>query len=185
MQKLFFPLFVIIVVVTYIYNSKLTSYNTGHVNKQPDMTAIEAEIEKFSPARQISAFNFIDDSDGTRSIAEFRGTKILVNLWAEWCKPCVKELPELDVLRQAIPVDELIILPILVGDSSVAEINEFYQEHQIKHLPILRDKNSKIYNELSVLGLPTSILIDEEGQEYARISGYVNWQQPEIMALVK
>lgn len=121
--------------------------------------------------------------EGSVTLEDYRGKVILVNAWATWCPPCVVEMPSLDELQRLRGGDDFVVLPISL-DRSIAEIEQFYSENTLTHLPILHDGNYSINARLELPGLPTTILYDRFGREVARLSGEANWASDEALALV-
>ena len=127
--------------------------------------------------------NFNDAEGNLTSLAEFSGKPILVNLWATWCAPCVKELPTLDKLSQsqgAIPV-----VAVSQDSGPHASVEAFLAAHKITNLVAYQDAKS---NLSAALGpdtvLPTSILYDANGKEVWRYVGDLDWTGPEAARLL-
>lgn len=116
------------------------------------------------------------------SLADFRGRYVLLNLWATWCPPCVKEMPSLDRL-QAMKGDagfEVVALSIDRQGKDV--VAPFYQRVGLTNLAIYLDQDARSMAALRITGLPTTLLIDPNGHEIARWPGAREWDHPGTIA---
>ena len=128
---------------------------------------------------------FLDARDRPLKLSSFVGKTVLVNLWATWCPPCVKEMPSLDRLQAALPMNRFLIVPISLDGPSKPKVVPFYREEKLTNLGIYYDKLKKAMSTLDVTLLPTSILIDPDGREVGRIEGDADWDSPEGMLLLE
>ncbi|MEX2642982.1 MAG: TlpA disulfide reductase family protein [Acetobacterales bacterium] len=126
------------------------------------------------------------DGDGeTRRLSEFRGRLVLVNLWATWCAPCVREMPSLDALQAELAGEGLTVLPVSLDRGGAQVVRPFYEEHGLENLPVLADRTGGLFRTFAVRGVPTSVLIGREGQVLGRLEGDADWHSPEALALVR
>ena len=122
------------------------------------------------------------DAGGTRqSLAAFKGRYVLLNLWATWCAPCVRELPALAKLKSAIPKDRLSVVAVDVGRSTSADARGFLDAHGAKALDAYVDSNIALLHAFSAYGLPLTVLIDPQGREIGRAVGPAQWDAPEAI----
>lgn len=125
------------------------------------------------------AFN---DPDGKQtSLAEFHGAPILVNLWATWCAPCVKELPTLDALSRSKRIPVVAISQDMGPHASVVA---FLQGRRIATLDSYQDPKMALSGALGAVVLPTSILFDAQGREVWRYVGDLDWTSPQAARLL-
>ncbi len=117
------------------------------------------------------------------SLKDFRGKVILLNIWASWCVPCVKELPSLDQFAAQYNSDNFAVIAVSM-DRSPIEANVFYQTAKIKTLGLYHDPSFGVSADVGASGIPISIFYDKSGQEILRISGEVDWQSAEVSALL-
>jgi thiol-disulfide isomerase/thioredoxin len=137
------------------------------------------------PPRPMADFEFLDADDKSMRLADLTGKTRLINLWATWCAPCVKEMPSLDKLQAALPKAQFLVLPISLDGPSKAKVAPFYKERKLTSLSIFYDKGRKAMSVLEVSLLPTSILVDPAGRELGRLEGDADWDSPEAIALIK
>jgi thiol-disulfide isomerase/thioredoxin len=125
---------------------------------------------------------FIDEEDHETGYAPLLGHPTLVNLWATWCAPCVKELPTLEALSKKNP--GLTVATINQDSAPRASVEAFLQQHQL-NLPIYRDPKMAVSGALGPdTVLPTSILYDAHGKEVWRYVGDFDWTSPEAAKLI-
>jgi thiol-disulfide isomerase/thioredoxin len=129
---------------------------------------------------------FKNPEGGDISLARFKGVPVLVNLWATWCAPCVKELPTLDKLAQSHDVDgQLGVITISQDSGPSASVAAFLNKLKIKHLGAYHDSKMALSGALGPdTVLPTSILIDADGKEVWRYVGDLDWTSPEAAKLL-
>jgi thiol-disulfide isomerase/thioredoxin len=130
--------------------------------------------------------SFNDPDGGEISLAEFKGTPVLVNLWATWCAPCVKELPTLDKLAASHRDDgKLGVIAISQDSGPQASVEAFLARLRVSDLGAYHDPKMTFSGSLGPdLVLPTSILYDSDGKEVWRYVGDLDWTSPEAAKLV-
>jgi thiol-disulfide isomerase/thioredoxin len=128
---------------------------------------------------RLANFAFSDESGRSLTLDRFRGTFILVNVWATWCPPCKEEMPSLNHLAQIYANKDLTILPISIDVSRVSEVRQFYQRFGLNKLSIYVDPSKKVMLALAVTGIPTTLLINRDGLEIGRMVGAAQWDTPE------
>ena len=134
-----------------------------------------------SELKTYDKISFLDENDREININEFKGKLILLNFWAVWCAPCKEEMPSLDKLQINKDLDNLEIFPVNVGNDSVEKSKDFFKELSIKNLQIYFDPKISLARTLALRGVPTSVLINKQGKEFARIIGIVDFEDPEII----
>ena len=144
-----------------------------------------AAFVKKSPAVDVADVPFVDGTGAQRTLAEFKGKTILLNLWATWCAPCREEMPSLDRLQKAMGSDTFEVVALAVDRTGVEAAGKFLKSINVEHLKLYADPTTKSGNALKVLGMPTTILINADGKEAGRLSGPAEWDSAEAMALIK
>jgi thiol-disulfide isomerase/thioredoxin len=124
---------------------------------------------------------FKDINNQEINLDNFANRLIIINFWATWCVPCRKEMPLLDLLQSNKRLDNLIVLPINVGGGDIIKLKIFFKELNIKNLDIYFDPTVNLANKFLLRGLPTTILINKEGQEFARILGYIDFESEKFI----
>jgi thiol-disulfide isomerase/thioredoxin len=125
-------------------------------------------------------------ADGSQHhLKEFAGHGMVINLWATWCGPCVEEMPALAALSKALAPDDIAVLPLSSDRGGASVVQAFYQQHGIGGLPVLLDPRSAAAHAFGVQGIPTSVIIDKQGRERARLEGAADWSTPGAIATVR
>ncbi len=112
-----------------------------------------------------------------------RGT--VLNLWATWCAPCIREMPALDRLHALLAGEGIRVLALSEDRTEPAVPAEFLKINKIENLGVLIDPKGQLARSLGVRGLPTTLLIDSEGRERARVEGIAEWDDPEALAFIR
>jgi thiol-disulfide isomerase/thioredoxin len=118
---------------------------------------------------------FLDKKDNEINIKNFDGSLIILNFWATWCEPCKEEMPSLDRLQTNSKLINLKVFAINIGKENKQKVKEFFDNLNIKNLEPYFDPPITLAKILSLRGVPTSILIDKNGQEFARIIGSIDF----------
>ena len=124
---------------------------------------------------------FLDHKNNQLNLKDFKGKLILLNFWATWCAPCKEEMPSLDKLQINKNLDNLEIFPINVGNDSVEKSQKFYDNLEIQNLKFYFDNPVTLAKKLSLRGIPTSILFDKDGKEFARIIGSIDFEDKKFI----
>ena len=119
--------------------------------------------------------SFLDDKNNQINLDDLNGNLILLNFWATWCAPCKEEMPSLDNLQSNKNLNNLKIFPINIGKDNLKKALEFFEDLEITNLNIYFDNPSTLAKTLSLRGVPTSILINKDGYEFARIMGSIDF----------
>lgn len=141
------------------------------------------EIVPRSPAPDVA----FTDSNGTPvQLSDFAGSPLLVNLWATWCTPCVKEMPTLAALHEAIKDDPSLHLITISQDHQGAPVADaFMAENGWDALPRYHDPKGTLFRAFKARGLPTTYLIDAQGRVAAYLEGITDWAHPDMRDNIK
>ncbi|RUT29430.1 TlpA family protein disulfide reductase [Arsenicitalea aurantiaca] len=128
---------------------------------------------------------FEDENGNALTLADFKGRKLLINFWASWCVPCREEMPALDALADRHNSDDFLVLPINldIGADGLDKARAFLEEGGFTHLPLYADPSFAVFDRLKTqavaVGLPATILVDEDGCELAVLQGPAEWDSPD------
>tara|TARA_B100000963_G_scaffold314633_1_gene293299 strand:+ start:9690 stop:10199 length:510 start_codon:yes stop_codon:yes gene_type:complete len=136
---------------------------------------INKELKKYDD------LTFYDSKKKQINLEDFKGNLILLNFWATWCAPCKEEMPSLDLLKKNENLDNLIIFPINVGQENEAKTINFFNELKIKNLDVYFDSSITLTKKFSLRGIPTTILFNKDGKEFARIVGSIDFENAEFI----
>jgi thiol-disulfide isomerase/thioredoxin len=138
-----------------------------------------------TPPRAALNYPFFDAQDTEHTIADYKGLGVVLNFWATWCSPCIREMPDLIHLKKLLKEDNITVLAVSVDRGGATKILRFFKNQGLKGLDILVDKKSKLARKSGVRGLPVTILIDAKGLERGRVTGIAPWDEPEVINFVR
>jgi thiol-disulfide isomerase/thioredoxin len=148
----------------------------------------EAKLAAFVLRKEPEALPEIkfEDGDGReRTLADWKGKVVLLNLWATWCVPCRKEMPALDRLQASLGSDRFQVVAISVDRTGVAGAKKFLQETQTANLAVYADPTARLASSLRAAGLPATLLIDKQGREIGRLLGPAEWDGEAAQRLIQ
>ncbi len=131
--------------------------------------------------KPISSLIFEDFSGNEINLNDYRGKLVIINFWATWCAPCKKEMPSLDMLYQDNSFKNLKVFAVNMEQPNKLKTKKFFNDINIKKLEIFFDYNLNFVKEFKLRGVPTTILINKKGEEFARIIGEVNFQDKKFL----
>ena len=137
------------------------------------------------PARPAPEIRFTDMAEKPLTLADFKGKVLLLNYWATWCAPCVEEMPSLERLQTRLGGAEFMVLAVSVDRQGLSIVEPFLQRIGLKQLPIYLDRSGASMRAFGVRGLPTTMIIDRDGNEAGRLEGMAHWDSPEAEALMR
>jgi thiol-disulfide isomerase/thioredoxin len=127
---------------------------------------------------------FFDGEGKPRSLADWRGQVVLLNLWASWCGPCRTEMPSLAALQRRFGSKDFEVVAISVDRGGAKVAAQFLEETQSRLLRLYVDASGKAIENVRALGLPATVLIDRQGREIGRLLGPADWSSAEAFQLI-
>ena len=124
---------------------------------------------------------FLDSKEKLIKLDDYKNNLVMLNFWATWCAPCKEEMPSLDTLKINPNFTNLRIFPINVGKDNLKKSRKFFADLNIKNLEIYFDNTSTLAKDLLLRGVPTTVLFDKQGKEFARIVGSINFNNKEFL----
>jgi len=137
-----------------------------------------------TPPQPAPQAGFTDSDGNPKSLADFKGKPVVVNLWATWCQPCLKEMPSLDRLQAQLD-GKLAVAAVSEDRAGAKRVGPFVAAMGLQKLKIYLDPKSDVGHALNVRGLPTSIVIDAQGRVVGRVEGAAEWDSAAMMAVLK
>ena len=128
---------------------------------------------------------FLDKKDQKININEYKGNLLILNFWATWCEPCKEEMPSLDNLQANLELNKIKIFAINIGKENLDKVNKFFLDLNIKNFDPYFDPPTTLAKTFSLRGVPTSILINKKGQEFARIIGSIDFEDKSFVDWIK
>ena len=155
----------------------LITINFSYAFKKPDLK----NLVLIKNPKSYEEVTFMDINQKNVNLDDFKGKLIILNFWATWCAPCKEEMPSLDDLQSNTKLDNLKIFPINIGQEEVSKSKIFFKELNIKNLDIYIDAPITLAKKFSLRGVPTTILFNKEGKEFARIIGSIDFSDQEFI----
>ena len=155
------------------------------INSQP---ALAGSMKKFIPVKKRPdpvSLTFLKDNNTTVSLSEWRGKVVLLNFWATWCSPCIREMPSIQKLSKLLSKESFAVLALSQDIQGWSKIRPFIRKYQLNDLPIYNDPKLSGAKKFAVKGLPTTILLDRDGRELGRLLGHAEWDSKEAIDLIK
>ena len=131
--------------------------------------------------KPISSLIFEDFSGNEINLNHYVGKLVIINFWATWCAPCKKEMPSLDKLYQVNNFKNLQVFAVNMEQPNTLKTKKFFTNLNIQKLEIFFDRNLNFVKEFKLRGVPTTVLINKKGEEFARIIGEVNFQDKKFL----
>jgi thiol-disulfide isomerase/thioredoxin len=153
----------------------------------PQAPPLAGSMAKFKPAptsKDASPLQAVDAQGQPVDAARYAGKLLVINFWATWCAPCVKEMPSLDRMQAALADRGVVVLPLSLDGPTKAKVQPFYDANKLAHLPVLFDQGNKTFGQAGVTVLPTTILV-RDGKELGRMEGPAEWDDPDALALLR
>ena len=137
-----------------------------------------------SPPLPAPAVSFVDLTGNTVNLSEFTGKIVLVNLWATWCEPCLREMPSLARMQLRLG-DKITVVAVSEDRGGSKTVEPFIDKLELKSIKTYLDPKSTAERAFKVQGLPTSVLIDRQGRILGRVEGAAEWDSPELLDILK
>ena len=131
--------------------------------------------------KPISSLIFEDFLGNKIDLKHYHGKLVIINFWATWCPPCKKEMPSLDRLYQDSNFKNLQVFAVNMDQPNTSKTKKFFTDLNIQKLEIFFDPDLNFVKEFKLRGMPTTVLINKKGEEFARIIGEVNFQDEKFL----
>jgi thiol-disulfide isomerase/thioredoxin len=158
----------------------------AHAGGQPPLQGVFKDnftlLEPPVPAPQTG---FLDADGQEITLAAFEGKVVLLNFWATWCAPCVREMPTLDRLQDKLGLEGLEVLAVSEDRGGLAVVAPFFEQLGLQHLKIYLDPQGALSRKFGLDGLPTTLLIDAQGRLVGGLEGPAEWDSEEALALIR
>lgn len=134
---------------------------------------------------ELPDFSFADAEGGSKTLADFRGKVVLLNIWATWCVPCREEMPAFDELQTKLGGEDFEVVAVNIDKGGGEKAASFLKETGATNLALYTDPSGKLFVTLKAVGMPTTLLIDRDGKEIARLVGPADWASAEAIAVMQ
>lgn len=191
--------FAVIAAITGIYLFQAEGRKAGTADAipaastAPPVAGVTRELAKGAmaaflvrPERKPAADAPFQDGEGKPlKLSDWKGRVVLVNLWATWCAPCRKEMPDLAELQKELGSGDFEVVAISVDRKGAEASSAFLKDTGADNLKLYIEPTTAILNALQAVGLPATVLIDRKGNEIGRLLGPADWASPEAVELIK
>ena len=133
----------------------------------------------------VPPISFADGAGQPKTLADFSGKIVLLNIWATWCAPCRKEMPTLDRLQAELGGPDFEVVALSMDRGGPELVKKFFTETGVTHLALNIDTSARAMFTLGALGLPMTLLIDRDGKEVGRLIGPAEWDSPEMIEFLR
>ena len=152
------------------------------VRQVPDWSAA---LDRHTPPKAASTVAFGDAQGQPVTLADFKGHGVVLNLWATWCSPCVREMPSLNRLQAALADTGIRVVAVSSDREGLAKVAPFLAEHQLDKLAPYLDPKGEFTRSMEARGLPQTFVITADGKIAASYSGPAEWDDPALAAAVR
>ena len=135
--------------------------------------------------KEYTNLTILDDQNNQLNLSDYKGNILLLNFWATWCAPCKEEMPSLDLLISNKDLNNLKIFPVNVGQENVKKAKKFFDDMNIQNLNLYFDENINLTKKFALRGIPTSILLNKNGKEFARVIGSLDFNEENFIEWLK
>jgi thiol-disulfide isomerase/thioredoxin len=129
--------------------------------------------------------SFADANGGAKTLANFNGKVVLLNIWASWCVPCREEMPQLDKLQAELGGKDFDVVAVNIDRGGGDKAKKFLDETGATHLVPYTDPSGKLFAAVKAVGMPTTLLLDRDGKEIGRLVGPADWGSEEAKRLIE
>ena len=164
--------------IIFIY---LTITNFSYALEKPDIK----NLVLIKDPKTYESIIFRDINQKNVDLDDFKGKLILINFWATWCAPCKEEMPSLDNLQSNNNLSNLKIFPINISQEDLSKSKLFFQKLNIQNLDIYMDAPVTLAKKFALRGVPTTILFNKQGNEFARIIGSIDFNNEKFINWLK
>ena len=149
----------------------------------PDDVADKLTLHK--EPRPFRDKSFVGADGEETDLTAFEGRVVLVNFWATWCPPCLKELPGMDRLQADLGAEGLTIVPISLDRGGISKAGKWWRKAGFEALALYADPDKDLAKEMGVLALPVTAILGPDGREIGRVVGDAEWDSDEAKAMLR
>ncbi|MCC7046996.1 MAG: TlpA family protein disulfide reductase [Alphaproteobacteria bacterium] len=166
----------------------LAALAAGGLAAAADKPPLKGDMKDFvlaEPAKPLPAMAFTDLDGKELSLDAFKGRVVVLNLWATWCVPCIKEMPSLERLAAKMKDRPVAVMSISQDRGGAKQVTPFLEKQGLKTLPIYLDPKGVVLKAINGRGLPTTLIVDQQGREVGRLEGDAEWDGANALALIE
>ncbi len=153
-------------------------------NDPPVFRTYDSQFTRIRPLRQAPLTPILTADGGVLNLSRFQGKVVLLNFWATWCPPCIREMPSLDRLQAELGGDTFAVLALSIDRLGLDVVAPFFKRLGVENLAIYLDPKSTAGDAFGLYGLPISYIIDHEGLVMGYLVGAAEWDSVEARSLL-
>lgn len=154
-----------------------------HEKTEPSDGTVKSFI-KVSPPQKIELIDFLDQDEQDISFAKFRGKLILVNLWATWCGPCIRELPALDALAAKLKFADFELVTISIDREGKSIAQPFFEKLGLTELKLYSDPEHKLAKVFPLDVVPATFVLNRHGEIIQYLRSFADWEDPAALDMM-
>ena len=158
--------------------------STGAFAASSDLPIGERFVYK-NTSQDVVNLKFEDEAGIAHKLSDFQGRYVLLNVWATWCRPCIKEMPSLNALQAKLDPKKIALIALAEDRMGKTVVPAFYKRHELQNLKPYLDVDGSALTQLKLRGLPTTLLFNPEGIEIGRIEDGVDWIHPTTVSFLE
>ena len=159
--------------------------NTNISYSQPNISKTFTNIILYDQPRKIPSIQIKDQKGKTIIFSDFSSKITLINFWATWCAPCKEEMPKLDKLVSILGKRQVTVLAVNIESISYSKAKNFLDKLKVKNFDTFFDPKLKLTRELTLKGVPTTLVLNQRGNEIARILGDMDFDDEKFIEWIK
>ena len=156
----------------------------AHHSKTEPSDGTVHSFRAITPAIKVPQFYFKDGNGKAIDLGAFKGKVVLLNIWATWCGPCIRELPALNRLQKQFADSDFIILPVSIDEKGLEVVKPFYDRLKLNSLKMYSDTNKAMGVFFPMDVVPANFIINRDGMLVSFLRSYINWDDPEVTNMV-
>ena len=161
----------------------------GRVEKLKDLAKGEiAALSLVDAPVTLAGLSFTDEAGAPKTLGDFKGRAVLLNLWATWCPPCRAEMPSLDRLEGELGGEDFEVVTVNIDTRDPDKPKRFFEEIAVRNLTRYADPTAAIFKDLRgqnlAFGMPTTLVVDAEGCLVGHMAGAAEWDSHEAKTLL-
>lgn len=156
----------------------------AHHSKTEPTDGTVRSFRAVTPAIQVPQFYFKDGNGKTIDLAAFKGKIVLLNVWATWCGPCIRELPALNRLQKQFADSDFTVLAVSIDKEGLEVVKPFYDQLKLNSLNMYSDANRAMGVFFPMDVVPANFIINREGMLVSFLRSYINWDDPEVTNMI-
>jgi thiol-disulfide isomerase/thioredoxin len=168
-----------------LYTGLMITANLGSADSIADLRDGDLRRLVFHDTARPFEDAVVEGPSGLVSLSDYRGKVVVLNFWAIWCAPCREEMPTLEALATHFSDADLAVVTLASGPNAPPAIDKFFDETGVTRLPKFRDPRSTVARSAGVFGLPVTVVLNQQGQEVARLTGTADWSSDSAYAIVE